>query len=160
MLDQMLASVSTRRFERTREPVEAEGRSVSHSTVSREFVARTLMSRRLDDVLGSDDDRRHRTHTRFQSPFERTISVDERFEPTTDDLADLPNARGSYRGLRAADELPGLGYATPELVGTLLNPDADKQHARALESVSSHALRMVSSPSPKHHSSGKFLTSS
>jgi putative transposase len=58
--EQMLAGVSTRRFERTREPVgeevEAEARSVSKSAVSREFVARTrenleaLMSRRLDDV--------------------------------------------------------------------------------------------------------------
>jgi putative transposase len=52
--------VSTRRFERTREPVGAEveavARSTSRSAVSREFVARTrdnliaLMSRRLDDV--------------------------------------------------------------------------------------------------------------
>jgi putative transposase len=60
VLEQMLAGVSTRRFERTREPVgsdvEAETRSVSKSAVSREFVARTranleaLMSRRLDDV--------------------------------------------------------------------------------------------------------------
>jgi putative transposase len=58
--EQMLAGVSTRRFERTREPVgeevEAEARSASKSAVSREFVARTrenleaLMSRRLDDV--------------------------------------------------------------------------------------------------------------
>ena len=56
----MLAGVSVRRFERTREPVgadvEAEARSTSKSAVSREFVARTrenlevLMSRRLDDV--------------------------------------------------------------------------------------------------------------
>ena len=56
----MLAGVSTRRFERTREPVgeevEAEARSTSKSAVSREFVARTrenldaLTSRRLDDV--------------------------------------------------------------------------------------------------------------
>jgi putative transposase len=56
----MLAGVSTRRFERTREPVGeevgAEARSVSKSAVGREFVARTrenleaLMSRRLDDV--------------------------------------------------------------------------------------------------------------
>jgi hypothetical protein len=55
-----LAGVSTRRFERTREPVAAEveqgARSTSKSAVSREFVARTreqldaLMSRRLDDV--------------------------------------------------------------------------------------------------------------
>jgi transposase-like protein len=60
VLEQMLAGVSTRRYERTREPVgnevEAEARSVSKSAVSREFVARTrenleaLMSRRLDDV--------------------------------------------------------------------------------------------------------------
>ena len=58
--EQMLAGVSARRFERTREPVgagvEAEARSTSKSAVSREFVARTrenleaLMSRRLDDV--------------------------------------------------------------------------------------------------------------
>jgi putative transposase len=60
VLEQMLAGVSTRRFERTREPVgaelEAQARSTSRSAVSREFVARTrdnlvgLMSRRLDDV--------------------------------------------------------------------------------------------------------------
>ena len=60
VLEQMLAGVSTRRCERTREPVgpdvEAQARSVSKSAVSREFVARTrenldaLMSRRLDDV--------------------------------------------------------------------------------------------------------------
>src|SRR5918995_691391 len=60
VLEQMVAGVSTRRFERTREPVGAEveagARSVSRSAVSREFVARTranldaLMSRRLDDV--------------------------------------------------------------------------------------------------------------
>jgi putative transposase len=60
VLEQMLAGVSTRRFERTREPVgaevEAEARSTSKSAVSREFVARTrenldaLVSRRLDDV--------------------------------------------------------------------------------------------------------------
>jgi putative transposase len=60
VLEQMLAGVSVRRFERTREPVgadvEAEARSKSKSAVSREFVARTrenlevLMSRRLDDV--------------------------------------------------------------------------------------------------------------
>jgi len=60
VLEQMLAGVSTRRFERTREPVgadvETEARSTSKSAVSREFVARTrenldaLMSRRLDDV--------------------------------------------------------------------------------------------------------------
>ncbi len=58
--EQMLAGVSTRRFERTREPVgesvEAEAGSTSKSAVSREFVQRTrenleaLMSRRLDDV--------------------------------------------------------------------------------------------------------------
>jgi len=55
VLEQMLAGVSTRRFERTREPVgaevEAQARSTSRSAVSREFVARTgenllgLMSR-------------------------------------------------------------------------------------------------------------------
>ena len=60
VLEQMLAGISTRRFERTREPVgpdvEAQARSVSKSAVSREFVARTrenldaLVSRRLDDV--------------------------------------------------------------------------------------------------------------
>ncbi|MGH2837576.1 MAG: IS256 family transposase [Thermoleophilaceae bacterium] len=60
VLEQMLAGVSTRRFERTREPVgaevEQEARSTSKSAVSRDFVARTrenleaLMSRRLDDV--------------------------------------------------------------------------------------------------------------
>jgi putative transposase len=60
VLEQLLAGVSTRRFERTREPVgaevEAAARSTSRSAVSREFVARTresllgLMSRRLDDV--------------------------------------------------------------------------------------------------------------
>jgi putative transposase len=60
VLEQMLAGVSTRRFERTREPVgedvEAKARSTSKSAVSREFVARTrahleaLMGRRLDDV--------------------------------------------------------------------------------------------------------------
>jgi len=58
--EQMLAGVSTRRFERTREPVggevEAQARSTSKSAVSREFVARTrenleaLMARRLEDV--------------------------------------------------------------------------------------------------------------
>src|SRR5438876_8320763 len=57
VLEQLLAGVSTRRFERTREPVgaevEAAARSMSRSAVSREFVARTrenlgaLMSRRL-----------------------------------------------------------------------------------------------------------------
>jgi transposase-like protein len=60
VLEQMLAGASTRRFERTREPVGAEvdaaARSTSRSAVSREFAARTrenllaLMSRRLDDV--------------------------------------------------------------------------------------------------------------
>ena len=60
VLEQMLAGVSTRRFERTREPVgsevEALASSTSRSAVSREFVARTrenligLMSRRLDDL--------------------------------------------------------------------------------------------------------------
>ena len=60
VLEQMLAGVSTRRFERTREPVgeevEAASSSTSRSAVSRTFVARTrenleeLMSRRLDDV--------------------------------------------------------------------------------------------------------------
>lgn len=60
VLEQMLAGVSTRRFQRTREPVgeqiEAQARSTSKSAVSREFVARTrenldaLMGRRLDDV--------------------------------------------------------------------------------------------------------------
>lgn len=60
VLEQMLAGVSTRRFQRTREPVgsevEAQARSTSKSAVSREFVARTresleaLMVRRLDDV--------------------------------------------------------------------------------------------------------------
>lgn len=60
VLEQMLAGVSTRRFERTREPVgeevERQARSTSKSAVSREFVSRTrenldgLMSRRLDDV--------------------------------------------------------------------------------------------------------------
>jgi transposase-like protein len=59
VLEQMLAGVSTRRFERTREPVGKEGsaeRSASRSAVSREFVGRTrehlaeLMARRLDDV--------------------------------------------------------------------------------------------------------------
>src|SRR5262245_13980129 len=60
VLEQLLAGVSTRRFERTREPVgqevEAAARSTSRSAVSREVVARTrdslvgLMSRRLDDL--------------------------------------------------------------------------------------------------------------
>ncbi len=58
--EQVLAGVSARRFERTREPVglevEAEARSASKSSVSRAFELRTrgaleeLMSRRLDDV--------------------------------------------------------------------------------------------------------------
>src|SRR5436190_10802705 len=56
----MLASVSTRRYARTAEPVgsevEAAARSTSKSSVSRTFIERTrvslseLMSRRLDDV--------------------------------------------------------------------------------------------------------------
>jgi putative transposase len=60
VLEQMLAGVSTRRFERTLEPVgldiDASARSVSRSAVSRDFVVRTrgnligLMSRRLDDL--------------------------------------------------------------------------------------------------------------
>ena len=60
VLEQMLAGVSTRRFGRTREPVgeqvEAQRRSTSKSSVSRDFVAKTkenlieLMSRRLEDV--------------------------------------------------------------------------------------------------------------
>jgi putative transposase len=60
VLEQLLAGVSTRRFERTREPVGAEveayARSTSRSSVSREFVSRSrenllsLMSRRLDDL--------------------------------------------------------------------------------------------------------------
>lgn len=60
VLEQMLAGVSTRRFERTREPVGQEiidaERSTSKSSVSREFVGRTrehldaLMSRLLADV--------------------------------------------------------------------------------------------------------------
>jgi hypothetical protein len=60
VLEQLLAGVSTCRFERTREPVGAEveavARSTSRSAVSREFVSRTresllgLMSRRLDDL--------------------------------------------------------------------------------------------------------------
>ena len=60
VLEQLLAGVSTRRFERTREPVGEEveqgARSTSKSAVARAFVARTrenleaLMSRRLDDV--------------------------------------------------------------------------------------------------------------
>src|SRR3954449_2505399 len=60
VLEQLLAGVSTRRMQRTREPVgtevEARARSTSKSAVSREFVARTrenvnaLMTCRLDDV--------------------------------------------------------------------------------------------------------------
>ncbi len=60
VLEQMLAGVSTRRFERTREPVGSEvgdrERSTSKSAVSREFVGRTsehlrtLMSRSLVDI--------------------------------------------------------------------------------------------------------------
>lgn len=60
VLEQMLAGVSTRRFERTREPVGSEvaqtERSASKSAVSREFVGRTreqlaaLMSRDLHDM--------------------------------------------------------------------------------------------------------------
>ena len=60
VLERMLAGVSTRRFQRTQEPVSSEveeaERSTSKSAVSREFVARTaenlaaLMSRRLDDI--------------------------------------------------------------------------------------------------------------
>jgi putative transposase len=59
-LEQMLAGVSTRRLRRTREPVgeqvTATERSVSKSSVSRAFIAKTaehldaLMARRLDDV--------------------------------------------------------------------------------------------------------------
>jgi transposase-like protein len=60
VLEQMLAGVSTRRFERTREPIGQDvadvERSASKSAVSREFVGRTgeqlraLMSRSLADV--------------------------------------------------------------------------------------------------------------
>ena len=60
VMERMLASVSTRRYARTGEPVgsqvEAKERSTSKSSVSRTFVERTrraldeLMSRRLDDV--------------------------------------------------------------------------------------------------------------
>jgi transposase-like protein len=60
VIERMLASVSTRRYARTAEPVgsdvEAKERSTSKSSVSRTFVERTrralgeLMSRRLDDV--------------------------------------------------------------------------------------------------------------
>ena len=60
VLERMLAGVSTRRYRRVQESVgeqiEAEARSTSKSTVSREFVARTrenleaLIDRRLDDI--------------------------------------------------------------------------------------------------------------
>ena len=60
VIERMLASVSTRRYARTGEPVgsevEAKERSTSKSSVPRTFVERTrvalgeLMSRRLDDV--------------------------------------------------------------------------------------------------------------
>lgn len=60
MLERMLASVSTRRYARTGEPVGAEidqiARSTTKSAVSREFVSRTrenlilLMSRPLHDL--------------------------------------------------------------------------------------------------------------
>jgi len=60
VLERMLAGVSTRRYQRTAEPVGSEveqaARSTSRSSVSRTFVERTrrslgeLMSRRLDDV--------------------------------------------------------------------------------------------------------------
>ena len=60
VMERMLASVSTRRYARTGEPVgsevEAKERSTSKSSVSRTFVERTrrslgeLISRRLDDV--------------------------------------------------------------------------------------------------------------
>ena len=60
VLERMLAGVSTRRYQRTAEPVGSEveqtARSTSKSSVSRTFVERTrvalgeLMSRRLDDV--------------------------------------------------------------------------------------------------------------
>jgi putative transposase len=60
VLERMLAGVSTRRYERTGEPVGTEideaARSTSRSAVSREFVSRTrenlidLMSRSLDDL--------------------------------------------------------------------------------------------------------------
>ncbi|MBM4363115.1 MAG: IS256 family transposase, partial [Deltaproteobacteria bacterium] len=60
VVERMLASVSTRRYRRTQEPVgdlvEREARSTSKSSVSRAFVERTrrglaeLMGRRLDDV--------------------------------------------------------------------------------------------------------------
>jgi putative transposase len=60
VLERMLAGVSTRRYQRTAEPVgsevEQDARSTSKSSVSRTFIERTrrslgeLMSRRLDDV--------------------------------------------------------------------------------------------------------------
>ena len=60
VLERMLAGVSTRRYERTQEPVgedvETEARSTSKSSVSRTFVERTrqalseLMSRQLGDL--------------------------------------------------------------------------------------------------------------
>jgi len=60
VLERLLAGVSTRRYERTAEPVGSEveqgARSTSRSSVSRAFVERTrralgeLMSRRLEDV--------------------------------------------------------------------------------------------------------------
>jgi putative transposase len=60
VMERMLASVSTRRYARTADPVgsevEASERSTSKSSVSRTFIERTrralseLMSRRLDDV--------------------------------------------------------------------------------------------------------------
>jgi transposase-like protein len=60
VLERMLAGVSTRRYQRTQEPVGSEveqaARSTSKSSVSRTFVERTrrslgeLMSRRLEDV--------------------------------------------------------------------------------------------------------------
>jgi putative transposase len=60
VMERMLASVSTRRYARTGEPVgsevEAKQRSTSKSSVSRTFIERTrralaeLMNRRLDDV--------------------------------------------------------------------------------------------------------------
>jgi len=60
VLERMLAGVSTRRYERTQEPVgkelETEARSTSKSAVSRTFVERTrqalgeLMSRQLSDL--------------------------------------------------------------------------------------------------------------
>src|SRR5712691_1902772 len=60
VLERMLAGVSTRRYQRTQEPVgsevEQKARSTSRSSVSRAFVERTrralgeLIGRRLDDV--------------------------------------------------------------------------------------------------------------